>query len=44
MDFFKYLGKSIKRYVRVTGSPCHYSYNKFGDVYKFDAKGKNTNP
>ena len=40
----KYLGKSIKRYIRATGSPCHYSYNKEGDVYKFNQSGKIINP
>ena len=40
----KYLGKSIKQYIRATGSPCHYSYNKSGEVYKFDKEGNITNP
>ena len=40
----KYLGKSIKHYIRASGSPCHYSYNKSGEVYKFDKEGNITNP
>ena len=35
-----YVGKSVKEYIRATGSPCHYSYNKKGEVYKFGNDGK----
>lgn len=34
-----YIGKSVKKYIRASGSPCHYSYNKYGEVYKFDTEG-----
>jgi hypothetical protein len=34
-----YIGKSVKKYIRASGSPCHYSYNKNGEVYKFDTEG-----
>ena len=44
MKLKKYLGKLIKRYIRVTVSPCHYSLNRSADVYKFDTKGRITNP
>ena len=39
-----YQGKSIKKYLRATGSPCHYSYNKNGEIYKFDKNMIITNP
>jgi len=39
-----YIGKSIKKYIRATGSPCHYSYNMKGDTYKFNSSGKIVNP
>ena len=32
----KYIGKSVKKYLKATGSPCHYSYNHKGEPYKFD--------
>lgn len=35
-----YIGRSVKKYLRASGSSCHYSYNKKGDVYKFDNYGK----
>ena len=39
-----YMGKSIKKYIRATGSPCHYSYNSEGNIYKFNKSGKILNP
>ena len=39
-----YMGKSIKKYIRATGSPCHYSYNSKGNIYKFNKLGKVSNP
>jgi hypothetical protein len=39
-----YIGKSIKDYIRASGSPCHYSYNKNGEIYAFDDDGKIKNP
>ena len=39
-----YIGKSVKKYIRASGSPCHYSYNKYGEVYKFDTEGNIQNP
>ena len=38
-----YIGKSISKYIRAVMSPCHYSYNRNGDIYKFDASGKISN-
>ena len=35
-----YLGKSIKKYIRAVGSPCHYSYNNNGEIYKFNNKNE----
>ena len=35
-----YIGKSIKKYIRAVMSPCHYSYNKSGDIYKFNSKNE----
>ena len=35
-----YIGRSVRKYLRASGSSCHYSYNKKGDVYKFDNYGK----
>ena len=35
----RYLGKSVKKYLRASGSPCHYSYNKHGEIYKFNNAG-----
>lgn len=35
-----YIGKSVKKYIRARGSPDHYSYNKKGEVYKFDKNNK----
>ena len=39
-----YLGKSVKRYLRASGSAIHYSYNSKGDLYKFDSQNKVINP
>jgi len=39
----RYIGKSVKKYLRATGSPCHYSYNKKGEIYKFNNLGIITN-
>ena len=39
-----YQGKSIKKYLRATGSPCHYSYNKKGEIFSFDKNMTITNP
>ena len=35
-----YVGKSVKRYLRATGSSIHYSYNAKGEPYKFDNNNK----
>ena len=40
----KYIGKSVKRYLRASGSAIHYSYNADGEVYKFDKNDKVLNP
>ena len=39
-----YQGKSVKKYLRASGSPCHYSYNKKGEIYKFNKNMVITNP
>ncbi len=39
-----YVGKSIKKYLRAAGSPCHYSYNEKGEIYKFDKNMIIVNP
>ena len=39
----RYIGKSVKKYLRATGSPCHYSYNRNGEIYKFNNQGIITN-
>ena len=39
-----YFGKSVKKYIRASGSPCHYSYNRKGEIYKFNKNGKVSNP
>ena len=39
-----YVGKSVKRYLRGTGSAIHYSYNADGELYKFNKNNKVTNP
>ena len=35
----RYIGKSVKKYLRASGSTCHYSYNKKGVIYKFNNDG-----
>ena len=40
----KYVGKSVKRYLRASGSAIHYSYNADGELYKFDKSNRVTNP
>jgi|TARA_B100001996_G_scaffold383030_1_gene376934 hypothetical protein len=40
----KYVGKSVKRYLRASGSAIHYSYNAQGEMYKFDKINKVINP
>lgn len=39
-----YVGRSVKKYIRAVMSPCHYSYNKNGEVYRFNNKGDILNP
>jgi len=39
----KYIGKSVKKYLRGSGSSIHYSYNSDGEIYKFNKDGKITN-
>ena len=39
-----YVGKSVKRYLRATGSAIHYSYNADGVLYKFNKNNKVANP
>ena len=39
-----YVGKSVKRYLRGTGSAIHYSYNAEGEFYKFNKNNKVANP
>ncbi|MDA1239062.1 MAG: hypothetical protein O3A15_08945 [Proteobacteria bacterium] len=38
-----YIGKSVKKYLRSSGSPCHYSYNGKGEIYNFNETGKIVN-
>jgi uncharacterized protein len=40
----RYVGKSVKRYLRATGSAIHYSYNANGELYRFNKNDKVTNP
>ena len=39
-----YVGKSVKRYLRASGSAIHYSYNANGEIYKFNIDDRVTNP